>query len=327
MKLKKGVYTVLVTPFKPDGTIDYESYQNLLNKQVESDITGIVLLGTTSESPTLGFNEEKNLIIMTHTFIKDNSSNLDIIIGVGGNNTIKTLEFALFCKNYCDGLMVTTPNYNKPGQDGIYEHFKLIANNAEICNKPILMYNIPSRCGVNIEPKTVAKIFNNCKNVVAIKEASGSISQAIDIKNLCDIDIFSGDDSLIIPIISIGGKGVISVASNIIPDIISKLVKKCLNNDFEQARNIYYNFHNFIKMLFIKTNPVPIKEILFQNNIIACQNVRLPLVTIKEIYIKEDLKIVYKEALLNYRIKNNYVNSPNLDKSFKNLNETLISEI
>ena len=233
-----------------------------------------MLLGTTSESPTLNEYEKKEIVKFTHDFV-DNRKN--IIVGVGGNNTTATIDFAKYCFDYCTGFMVTVPNYNKPTQDGIYQHFYAICQNSELKEKPVIMYNIPSRCGVNMLPETVVRIAHDCPNVLAIKEASGSIDQAMRIKELCDIKIFSGDDALILPIMSIGGSGVISVASNIIPKYICNIVDSCLDDNYLDARKMFYKAYKFIKMLFIETNPSPIKYILYRISLINNDIMRLPL--------------------------------------------------
>lgn len=280
--LSQGVYTVVVTPFLEDNKVDYESIDNIIKNQINKGVSGLVLLGTTSESPTLSIVEKLEIVKFVS---KHYGGVFEIIVGIGGNNTLKTIEFGKMIKNYVHGFMVTVPNYNKPSQEGIYNHFTMIANTfAEV---PIMMYNIPSRCGVNMTPETVKQIYGDCDNIVAIKEASGSLEQAIKIKSLCDIRIFSGDDSLILPILAIGGVGVISVASNIFPWEISHIVNSFSNN-IEQSRNLYYKFHNFIKALFITTNPVPVKYLLCKFGLINYDFVRLPLV--KDNNLEEKMK-------------------------------------
>ena len=243
MFLKKGSYPVLPTAFTEDGIIDFKSIDKLLQKLLKSTVSGLVILGTTSESPTLSIDEKNEIIDFVHKKINGKKY---LIIGVGGNDTLKTLEFAKSCHDKADAYMVTVPNYNKPSQDGIFNHFSLIASNNEINDKPIVMYNVPSRCGVNMEPETIKALYDSFPNIVAIKEASGSLDQAIKIKSLCDIQIFSGNDNLVIPIMSIGGAGVITVAGNVYPNLIQKITEYCLKEKYSKASNLYFKLNKFI---------------------------------------------------------------------------------
>ena len=280
MEFLDGVYTVLMTPFNEDETIDYESYKKLIDLQINSHVTGVVVLGTTSESPTLSRDEQTDLVKYVYKRIKDKGSDKKIIIGVGGNNTQDTSKFAYYNQEYCDYVMITVPSYNKPSQDGIYEHFKTVCQ--IVIDKPVILYNVPGRTGVNMLPETVAKIYENNANVCAIKEASGSISQIMDIISLCKIKVFAGDDGLTIPVASVGGTGVISVVSNIFPNEISNVYTYCVNNKYEEARIEYSKLYDLVKMLFIESNPVPGKEMLCKLGIFQNSKVRLPLTNLKE---------------------------------------------
>jgi len=301
---RDGVYTVLVTPFKEDGDVDYDSYRALIENQIDrcEDVRGFVLLGTTSESPTLTHAEKRDIVRFTFENVQHRR---DIIVGVGGNNTMATLEFAKYCGEYSTALMVTVPNYNKPTQEGIYQHFCKICQDTKISNKPVIMYNIPSRCGVNMLPETVARIANDCPNVRAIKEASGSIDQAMRIKELCNIKIFSGDDALILPIMSIGGSGVISVASNVIPNEICKIVDYCLDNNFVEARNKYYSVSKLLKTLFSETNPIPVKYLLHKMELITSDTMRLPLCCMENQENMNNLVYNYFECISD--LKHNFI--------------------
>lgn len=279
MKIDNGVYSVIMTPFNDDFSIDYESYNKLLDKTESSDITGVVVLGTTSESPTLSMVEKRTLVSLVWERFKGKKK---VMVGIGGNNTINTLKFALEVKDQCDYMMITVPNYNKPSQRGIQSHFEFVCNNEKLQDIPFVLYNVPSRCGVGLEPKTICNVYNSCQNVCAIKEASGSLEQALNIKSLCDIQIFSGDDSLTVPIMSIGGSGVISVVANILPEQINQIYLLCSRGNYTEATNKYIKLHPLIKGLFIESNPVPGKELLritgvFKNNV-----PRLPLVTMSK---------------------------------------------
>lgn len=290
-----GAYTVVVTPFARDGLIDYTDLGKLIDQQLKTDITGLVFLGTTSESSTISLEEKKRIIQFAHSRI---SRKKFIVIGVGGNDTNATTELAQYSSNYCDGIMVTVPNYNKPSQDGIFYHFQHISSNID---KPIMMYNIPSRTGVNMEPETIFTIYNTCKNIVAIKEASGSLNQVQDIINLCNIQIFSGDDALIIPIMAVGGSGVISVASNVVPNEIIDIVSMCAKNNYKGACKLQNNVREFIKYLFVDTNPTPIKELLYYNKTFKTNIMRLPLIPMQNIDQKQKLHALYSSITQNIK--------------------------
>ena len=283
---KEGVYTVIVTPFDENDKISYECLDNLVNRQVNTGVDGIILLGTTSEACTISYNEKQ--ILVNYIWNKYNDK-IKIIIGIGGNNTNEVINFGKECINICDGFMLTVPYYNKPNQNGIFQHFFKIANSDLIKNKPCMLYNIPSRCGVNMEASTVINLSKTCKNIVAIKEASGNIDQIIKIIQNSEITVFSGDDASILPLMSIGVKGVISVVSNLIPEYIVSIVNSCKNNDFVNGKEKYMVIHNLIKSLFIETNPIPIKYFLNKINLIKTQNVRLPLMKINNSVTEKEL--------------------------------------
>jgi len=277
--MERGVYTVLVTPFDDNNEIDYESYDNLITRIYNSNVEGVVVLGTTSETPTLNHNEK---ITLVKTIWNKFNNYKKVIVGIGGNNTYKTLEFAKEIKDYCDYMMVTVPNYNKPSQEGIIKHFETICSADELKNIKFILYNVPSRCGINMMADTVSQVYNICENVVAIKEASGSLNQVIDIKSKCNIQIFSGDDSLVLPIMSIGGCGVISVISNAIPNEIHNIYKLYEEGRISESRNKFYKYYNLIKGIFMEPNPVPIKALLTHMNILKNNNPRLPLIKMSE---------------------------------------------
>jgi len=271
--MEKGVYTVLMTPFQLNGhDIDLESYDKLLTTQINSNVTGVVVLGTTSESPTL--SKEEKLILIKQVWYRCHGKK-KVVIGIGGNNTLECIEFGQLVSNYCDYLMVTVPNYNKPSQEGIYQHFKQIDT---YVSKPIMLYNIPSRCGVNMTSETIVRTYRDCNNIVAIKEASGSLSQMIDIVTNSNIQLFVGDDKLAIPALSIGADGIISVASNIYPDEIAQICKCWEQENYSTARNIFTNLLPVIDSLFITTNPVPGKYMLKTKGVFNKDAPRLPLV-------------------------------------------------
>ena len=286
--MEGGIYTVLVTPFTEKNEIDLDSYDILLEKIYKSNIEGVVVLGTTSESPTLNYNEK---IILVKTVWNKFKGKKKVVVGIGGNNTMETLEFAKEVKEYCNYMMVTVPHYNKPSQKGIKSHFLKICLEEELNKKKFILYNIPSRCGVNMLPDTIAEVYNQCDNVVAIKDASGSLNQVIDIKNKCDIQIFSGDDSLILPILSIGGSGVISVIGNIFPDELHEIFSLYKLENVKSSQIKFYKLYDLMKALFIETNPVPTKALLKYMNIFECDNPRLPLVKMSDVNYLELINI------------------------------------
>jgi len=275
MKFDYGVYSVIPTLFD-NNKVDLISIKNLITFQIKSGIKNIVLLGTTSETPTLDDNEQQDIAKFVWENFRDK---VNIIIGIGGNNTKSTIENGIKLKEYCNSFMVTVPYYNKPSQVGIYQHFLTISK--FFYDKSIMLYNVPSRCGVSMSPEIVAELFKANSNIKAIKEASGNVNNSIQILKLCDIVVLSGDDSLTLPILSIGGKGVVSVASNIVPKKITSLVHKFLNNELSEAIKINLELFNLFKNLFIDTNPVPLKYMLKQLGLCKDCSVRLPLVEIE----------------------------------------------
>ncbi len=252
-----GSIVAIVTPIK-NGEIDFESYKGLIDFHIKNRTDGILTCGCTGEPATLSMEEHKQLIKFTVDVVK---GKIPVIAGTGSNNTKESLELTSFAKEVgCDAALLITPYYNKPTQKGLYLHYKTIAENVDI---PLILYNVPSRTGISILPETVAEL-SKIKNIVGIKEASGSLDQICKIISLVDKDFFvlSGDDALTLPIISVGGKGVVSVASNIVPKEMSDMVRYALNGDIEKARQIHYNLYPIFKILFIETNPIPVKTAL-----------------------------------------------------------------
>lgn len=266
-----SVYTALVTPFKECGDVDYESFEKLVRFQIENGIDGLVIFGTTGESPTLEIEEKYNILMKLDMILVDYENFRDkIILGFGGNCTKSVLrEIKNFSDFNYNNYMLSAPYYNKPTQEGIYHHFTQIMSN--FSNKNFIIYNIPSRTGVNIETETIERICKKCCNYIGVKEASGSLEQAKEIINK-NIPTFSGDDSLGYDMTNNGGVGVISVASNLYP----KLVKEML---IEKPSDKVVEFYNLI---FMETNPSPIKYLLKKNGLINSDMVRLPLVKTSE---------------------------------------------
>ena len=249
-----GSYVAIVTPFK-NNEVDYEKIKELVKFHIENKTDGIVPCGTTGESSTLSHEEHESVI---ETVIKSANKKIKVIAGTGSNNTAEALRLTQFAKKVgADACLLISPYYNKPTQKGMYQHFKKIADAVDI---PIMLYNIQSRTGVNIEPETIAKLTKDCKNIVAVKEASGSLDQMSKIKFLSpEIELLSGDDSLTLPLLSIGGVGVVSVVGNIVPKDVSEMVWSYLKGDIKKAQEFHYKLFPLVKAMFIETNPIPIK--------------------------------------------------------------------
>lgn len=249
-----GSYVAIVTPFK-NGSVDKDTLKDLVEFQIANGTAGIVPCGTTGESATLSYEEHEEVIAITVATAK---KRVKVVAGTGSNSTAEAIHMTKFAEQAgCDGALLVSPYYNKPTQKGLYLHFKAVADEVKI---PLVLYNIQSRTGVNIEPATVARIANNCKNVVAVKEASGSLEQMSQIHLLCPgMEILSGDDTLTLPVLSIGGTGVISVAANIVPRDVADMVDAYLAGNIAKARELHYKLLPLTKALFLETNPIPVK--------------------------------------------------------------------
>jgi len=270
----QGSFVAIVTPFK-DNQVDETALRNLVKFHIENGTNGIVPCGTTGESPTLSYEEHNRVIDIV---IDEVNGKVPVIAGAGSNSTSETIMFTKHAKEAgADGVLLITPYYNKPTQEGMYQHFKAVTDEVDI---PVVLYNVPGRTGVSLLPDTVARLFE-MPSVVAIKEASGSIDQVSQILSKCDICVLSGDDGLTLPMISVGGKGVISVAANILPGRMSKLVKYALDGDFEMARKIHYELYPVFKNMFVESNPIPIKYSMAVAGLISTE-IRLPLTKISE---------------------------------------------
>lgn len=247
-----GSLVALVTPFQ-NGQVDYQKLKELVEFHVKNGTQGIVPCGTTGESATLSFDEHERVIGEVVSMV---AGRIRVLAGAGSNNTMEALRLTKHAKKLgADGALLITPYYNKPTPEGLYRHYKLIAEAVDI---PIIMYNVPSRTGISILPETVARLAE-MKNIVGIKEASGSIDQTTQILQLCNITVLSGDDSLTLPIMSVGGKGVISVVANVVPADTAALTRYCLEGNFDAARKCHYKLFPLCKSMFIETNPIPVK--------------------------------------------------------------------
>src|SRR5215207_3950298 len=248
-----GAITALITPFR-DGKLDEVRFREQVEFQIKNGIDGLVPVGTTGESPPLDFPEHERVIALTVEIAR---GRVPVIAGTGGNATSEALELHAFAKRAgATACLSVNPYYNKPSQEGLYRHFMTLADRVEL---PIVLYNIPGRTGITMSPQTVERL-NAHPNIVAIKEATGSLDLASEIMSLCDITVLSGDDSLTLPLMSIGGKGVISVASNLLPKEIKAMTKLALAGNFAEARNIHRRLFPLIKTLFLDGNPAGIKH-------------------------------------------------------------------
>lgn len=272
----KGLGTALVTPFRPDGSIDFTALEQFIEFQIKGGVDSLVALGTTSEAATMTADER---IAVVDFIIDVNKGRLPLIVGCGGNNTKEVVyNVKNFEKPGIDAILSVVPYYNKPNQIGLYEHFKAIANATAL---PIILYNVPGRTAANIESATVLKLANNFKNIIAIKEASGDMAQIMQLlKNKPkDFIVLSGDDALTLPLISLGFDGVISVVSNAYPAEFKALVKAALENDFAKAREWQFKLVDIYDSLFVEGNPAGVKRYLQQKGLMT-NNLRLPLVPV-----------------------------------------------
>jgi len=266
----KGSFVALVTPHKSDGSVDEGHFRKLIEFQIKNGTHGIVPCGCTGEAATLSHEEQKRLIKIT---VETVNKRIPVVAGTGSNNTAEAIDLTRYAKNSgADGALLITPYYNKPTPEGQYRHYEKIAKEVNI---PIVLYNVPSRTGISMLPQTVARL-SKINNIVAIKEASGSLDQVSQILSLCDITVLSGDDSLTLPMMSIGAKGVVSVAANVMPKEVAKMVDLALKGDYEGARKIHFKLMPIFKGLFIETNPIPVKTALALMGKIEA-NWRLPL--------------------------------------------------
>jgi len=250
----QGVYTALITPFK-DGKIDFESLGKLVESQYKAGVDGIVPCGSTGESSTLSHEEHE---IAVEFCVKAAKGKMKVLAGTGSNSTDEAIRLTKSAEAAgCDGALVVSPYYNRPTQKGLYLHFKAVADAVDI---PIILYNIAGRTGVNITPETMDKLAKDCKNIIGVKEASGSLDQMSAIKSLIpDFELISGDDALTLPLLSIGGCGVISVIANILPKETAALVKAFNKGNISEAQKIHYKLLPLVKTMFVETNPIPIK--------------------------------------------------------------------
>ena len=264
-----GSIVALVTPFR-DGEVDYEALGELIESQIEGGTDVILPCGTTGESATLSHEEHDRVVEFV---IGKVAGRVPVIAGSGSNSTKEALRLTAHAKEAgADGALVITPYCNKPTQRGLHYHYEALAKEVDI---PLVIYNVPGMTGISIAPETVASLAKH-KNIVAIKEASGSLEQVSQIISRCDITVLSGDDSLTFPIMALGGKGVVSVVANVLPSAVAEMVETFLEKDIEGARTMHYELYRMSRILFIETNPIPVKAALAMMGRIR-EEYRLPL--------------------------------------------------
>ena len=288
----KGSMVAMVTPFK-EGKVDEVKISELVNFHIQNGTDVLVPCGTTGESATLSFEEHERVV---ETTISAAQGKIPVIPGTGSNNTAEAIRLTNHAKKAgASGALLISPYYNKPTQEGLYQHFKAVAEAVDI---PIVLYNIASRTAVNIEPETVARLAE-IKNIVAIKEASGSLSQMSRIVSLCGgkLTLISGDDALTLPLLAIGGKGVISVIANIVPADLKEMITEFEKGNIEGARKIHYRLLPLIKVMFIETNPAPVKTAMELMGMISGE-LRLPMCPMKNANVEKLEKVLRDYGLL-----------------------------
>ena len=259
MPIFKGAGVAIVTPFTQDDKVNFEELGKMIDFQIAGGTDAIIICGTTGESSTLTHEEHDACIKFA---VEHTAGRVPVIAGTGSNSTAEAIRLSTHAQNNgADALLLVTPYYNKATQKGLIQHYTAIANSVDL---PIILYNVPSRTGVNILPQTAVTLAKNVKNIVAVKEASGNISQVAELAALADgcIDIYSGNDDQVVPLLSLGGVGVISVLSNVMPKLTHDRVMSYLNGDVKLSRQLQLSVMNLNKALFCEVNPIPVKEAL-----------------------------------------------------------------
>jgi 4-hydroxy-tetrahydrodipicolinate synthase len=273
-----GTYTALVTPFDEEGQVDEAALARLIRFQIRGGVDGVVPVGTTGESPTLDYDEHIRVVELT---VKIAAGRLKVLAGTGGNSTSEAIHLTKRAEAVgADGSLQVAPYYNKPTQEGLFQHFKAVAARTRL---PIVLYNVPSRCGVEIGVETVRRLAKACPTVVGIKEAGGSADRVTQLRAALGpkFEILSGDDSLTVPFMSVGAQGVVSVASNVAPRLVAQMVRAFASGDLKTSQHLHAKLYPLFKDLFIETNPGPVKAALALMGIID-EHLRLPLVPVTD---------------------------------------------
>jgi len=289
-----GAMTALITPFK-DGKLNEDNYAKLIKRQIDNKIDVLVPVGTTGESATLTHEEHRRCIEIAVDVCKN--TDVKVLAGAGSNATHEAVGIAKFAQEHgADGILSVTPYYNKPMQEGLYQHYKALANAVEI---PVLLYNVPGRTAVDLLPDTIYRLFNECSNIYGVKEATGSIERCVDLlAHEPKLSVISGDDAINYPILSNGGNGVISVTSNLLPNKIADLTHAAIDGDYHEAKRINDALYTMNKILFCESNPIPIKAAMYIAGLLDTLEYRLPLTTPS----KENMKKI-EEVIKQYDIK------------------------
>ncbi|TLP37659.1 4-hydroxy-tetrahydrodipicolinate synthase [Arcobacter arenosus] len=293
MNIITGAMTALITPFK-DGKVDLEKYESLIKRQIDQGIHAVVPVGTTGESATLSHTEHKQCIDVAVQTCK--GTNVKVIAGAGSNATHEACDIAKHAQDVgADGLLSVTPYYNKPTQEGLYQHYKAIAQSVEI---PFMLYNVPGRTGVDLEAETAIRLFDDVKNIYAIKEATGSLERSISLLSQReDFVVVSGDDAIDFPMLANGAKGIISVTANILPNLKSQLVNNVFEGNYDVARKINNDLYPLNSVLFCESNPIPIKAAMYIAGLLDTLEFRLPLTAPSAETMKK-----LEETLKNYEV-------------------------
>jgi len=275
----KGCGTALVTPFRADGSLDEQALRRLVRFQVQEGIHFLVPCGTTGESPTLAHQEHLRVVEIALEEARSASRKVPVFAGAGGNNTAKIASLIKELEAMgVDGILSVSPYYNKPTQEGIYQHYRALSDSTRL---PIIVYNVPGRTGSNVEPATLARLAG-LEHIVAVKEASGNITQMAEVLEQAPpgFAVLSGDDAITLPLMALGGAGIISVASNEIPGMMARLATLCLDNDYAAARELHRRIFPLMQINFIESNPMPVKAVLAMMGMIE-ENYRLPMYPMK----------------------------------------------
>lgn len=289
-----GAMTALVTPFK-DGKVDLEQYAKLIKRQIDNGIDAVVPVGTTGESATLTHDEHRACIETAAAVCKGTKAK--VLAGAGSNSTTEAIDLAKFAqKSGAHGILCVTPYYNKPTQEGLYQHYKAIANSVEL---PVMLYNVPGRTGVDLQPHTVFRLFDDVRNIFGIKEASGSMERVVALSmGRENLVIVSGEDAITFPIMSNGGKGNISVTSNLLPDMVADSIHFAMEKKYNEAKALSDKLYPINKALFLESNPMPIKAAMWLSGLLDTLEYRLPLVAPSKPVIDE-----LEKLLKNYDVK------------------------
>jgi len=295
MNIVTGSSTALITPFK-NGKLDEQTYAKLIQRQIDNGINAVCPVGTTGESATLTHDEHKRCIEIAVEVCKNSSTK--VLAGAGSNATHEAIEIAKHAQSCgVDAIFSVSPYYNKPTQEGLYQHYKAIAS--AVPELPFMLYNVPGRTGVDITADTVIRLFDDCKNIYGVKEATGSLERTVELlSRRPELKVFSGDDAIDYPILANGGAGITSVTSNLMPDLKSQLVDFALSGDFKQAKEINDKLYPLNKVMFCESNPIPIKAAMYIAGLTETLEYRLPLVAPSS----ENMKKI-EQVMTSYDIK------------------------